>query len=97
MEPRQHEGTELPHRVGPDAGPLVDAVAVGDAGVAAVAVELPAVEGADELVALDVTAVAEVGAEVRAVRVVEVRGAVLVAPHGQVAPEVVAGQHVADP
>ena len=86
---------DLADRVRAHPGLLVGAGAVGDVGVGAVGVELPAVERADQLAAVDVAAVAEVGTEVRAVGVVEVGGALVVAPQHEVAAEVVAGEHVA--
>ena len=70
-------------------GPAVRPVAVGDVGVVALGVELPAVERAPDLAVLDLAAVAEVGAEVGAERVHHVGLVAGVAPGHEVTVEVV--------
>src|SRR5918995_7001806 len=87
--PRQHHAVALERRERADPGLAVDAFAVGDRGVGALAVVAPAVERADDLAAVDRGAVAEVGTEVGAEGVLDVSDALGVTPSHQVAAEVV--------
>jgi hypothetical protein len=82
--PGHDQAVALHRGVGVEVGLAVEPLAVGDGGVGALGVELPAVERAADLAAEHRSTVAEVGAEVRAEGVVEVERAVLVPPADQV-------------
>ena len=87
--PGEGQAVDLAHRVGAQAGLLVDPLRVGDLDVGALGVEPPPVERARDAALLHRAAVAEVGAEVRAEGVLHVEVAELVAPADEVAAEVV--------
>ena len=89
--PRHHHAVALEHRVGRQAGVLVQAPGVVDLRDASLAGEAPLVERALDQVADDLAAHGDVRAEVRAIGVLQVRTAVLVAPQREVAAEIAHG------
>ena len=93
--PEEDEAVALDGRVRADPGLLVEAVAVGDVGVAALAVPLPPVVGADQVAAVDPPAEGQVGAEVGAVGVHDVGRALLVPPEDEVPGQVAEGPDLA--
>jgi len=83
--PREHESVAHYHGIRPQRRLAIRALAVGDVGARAAAIEAPAVKRALELVAVHGAAVRKVRAEVRTERVLKMEVAGLVAPEHKVA------------